>query len=328
MIIDARGHGARVSGRTFPTRMMKLIKIALLLVSILLLAIGGEGVYHAARSRQQLALTCEQFTGPPPGSLWLRVSGCDIDYLGAGYRESKGQISELFFPIRPPAQARTTPAALVVATSDSDVLAVAQSTIGGGRQPDQEAFLVMMLRIVTMLKVSREVEGYARSGVMELLRTRRALTGLNAPLAPEVLVLDLHARPSFLLPGIEAGAGLFLLALSLTLFRRRSRGRAKAAAVEPATDAAMLAGPGPRRLPRLMLLNLDPEADLGAVEHAAPLGSRGEVERRIAEVLPGFRVDPAGLGTWRGEDWSLALHLGGEENVWTVTVGCPRGRID
>ena len=298
---------------------MTLIKIALLLVSILLLAIGGEGVYHAARSRQQLALTCEQFTGPPPGSLWLRVSGCDIDYLGAGYRESKGQISELFFPIRPPAQARTTPAALVVATSDSDVLAVAQSTIGGGRQPDQEAFLVMMLRIVTMLKVSREVEGYARSGVMELLRTRRALSGLNAPLAPEVLVLDLHARPSFLLPGIEAGAGVFLLALSLTLLRRRSRGRAKAA-VEPATDAAMLAGTGPRRLPRLMLLNLDPEADLGAVEHAAPLGSRGEVERRIAEVLPGFRVDPAGLGTWRGEDWSLALHLGGEENVWTVTV--------
>ena len=273
--------------------MMKLIKIALLLVSILLLAIGGEGVYHAARSRQQLALTCEQFTGPPPGSLWLRVSGCDIDYLGAGYRESKGQISELFFPIRPPAQARTTPAALVVATSDSDVLAVAQSTIGGGRQPDQEAFLVMMLRIVTMLKVSREVEGYARSGVMELLRTRRALAGLNAPLAPEVLVLDLHARPSFLLPGIEAGAGVFLLALSLTLLRRRSRGRAKAA-VEPATDAAMLAGTGARRLPRLMLLSLDPEADLGAVEHAPPLGNRAEVERRIAEVLHGFRVDRPG----------------------------------
>ena len=251
--------------------------------------------------------------------MWLRVSGCDIDYLGAGYRESKGQISELFFPIRPPAQARTTPAALVVATSDSDVLAVAQSTIGGGRQPDQEAFLVMMLRIVTMLKVSREVEGYARSGVMELLRTRRALTGLNAPLAPEVLVLDLHARPSFLLPGIEAGAGLFLLALSLTLLRRRSRGRAKARSsrrrTRPCWPARDRAG-----CPGLMLLNLDPEADLGAVEHAAPLGSRGEVERRIAEVLPGFRVDPAGLGTWRGEDWSLALHLGGEENVWTVTV--------
>ena len=55
-----------------PHRMMKLLKIALLLVSILLLAIGGEGIYHAARSRQQIALTCEQFTGPPP----RRACGC------------------------------------------------------------------------------------------------------------------------------------------------------------------------------------------------------------------------------------------------------------
>ena len=115
----------------------------------------------------------------------------------------------------------------------------------------------------------------------------------------------------------------------MTLLGRLARGRAKPAAVAPATDAAHAGRRRePRRLPRLMLLNLDPEADLGAVEHAAPLGSRGEVERRIAEVLPGFRVDPAGLRHLRGEDWSLALHLGGDENVWTVTVDVARRRID
>jgi hypothetical protein len=302
--------------------MMKLLKIALLLVSTLLLAIGGEGIYHAARSREQIALTCEQFIEQPPRSLWLRVTGCDLDYVGAGYRESKGQIVELFFPVRPAAQARTTPATLVAATRDPDVLALAQSTIGGGQQPEQEAFLVMMLRIVTMLKVSREVEGYARSGVMELLRTRRELSGLSAPLAPQVLVLDLHARPGFLLPGIEAALGLFLLVLSLRLPARRSPVRAESPEIAPAPGATAPppAGPAPRRLPGLMLLNLDPTADAGAVEHAGPLGTRSEISRRIADVFAGFRFDAEGHGTLRGEDWSLTLHLGPDEKVWTATV--------
>ncbi len=301
---------------------MKLLRIALLLVSILLLVIGGEGIYHAARSRQQIALTCQQVTEQPPRTLWLRVSGCDIDYLGAGYRESKGQIIELFFPVRPAAQGRAAPAALVVATRDSDVLALAQNTIGGGQQPDQEAFLVMMLRIVTMLKVSREVEGYARSGMMELLRTRRALAGLGATLAPQVLVLDLHARPDFLRPGIETVLGLLLLIPPLRRFARRSPVSTESPAVATAPGAAPqpVAGPAPRRLPRLMLLNVDPEADASAVEHAAPLGTRIDIARRLAEVFTDFHVDGRGTGALHGEDWSLTLHLGADEQVWTVTV--------
>lgn len=299
-----------------PNRMMKLLKIALLLVSIPLLAIGGEGIYHAARSRQQISLTCAQFAEQPPRALWLRVSGCDIDYMSAGYRESGGRISELFFPVRPAAKAKTAPAALVMATRDAEVLAIAQNTIGGGQQPDQEAFLVMMLRIVTMLKVSKEVEGFARSGVVELLKTRRALTGLGAPLAPNVLVLDLHARPDFLVPGIEAGAGLCLLLLSLVLLARRSRRGIEA----PASDVRPLVAPAPRRLPGLMLLNLDAAADASAIEHAAPLGSRSEVAHRIADVLEGFRIDGDGHGTFHGDGWSLTLNFAGEEKVWTVTV--------
>jgi hypothetical protein len=300
---------------------MKLLRIALLLVSILLLVIGGEGIYHAVRSRHQIALTCEQATGQSPRTLWLRVSGCEIDYLGAGYRESRGRIVELFFPMRPARQARTTPAALVVATRDSNVLALAQNTIGGGQQPDQEAFLVMMLRIVTMLKASREIDGYARSGVMERLWTRRALSGLSAPLAPEVLVLDLHTRPDFVVPGIEAGFGVVLLILSLRLLRR-SPVRTEPPAAAPAPDAITQppVGPAPRRLPGLMLLNLGPEADASAVEGAAPLGTLSEVERRIADVFAGFHVDGEGHGTLRGEDWSMTLHLGTDETVWTATV--------
>ena len=301
---------------------MKLLKFALLLVGLLLLAIGGEGIYHAVRSRQQIALSCEQFAAQPPRTLWIRVNGCEIDYLGAGYRESKGQIVELFFPMRPVGQPRAIPAQLVMATRDPEVLAVAQSTIGGGQQPEQEAFLVMMLRIVTMLKVSREVEGYARSGVIELMQTRRGLTGLGAPLAEGAVVVDLHARPGLLVHGTKTGLGLFLLVLSVMLLRRRSRRLAESPTTGAAPDeSAMLpAGALARRLPGLMFLNVDPAADASAVEHAPPIGIRGEVARRIADVFPGFRVDGDGRGTVRAEDWSLTLHLGADEKVWTVTV--------
>lgn len=219
---------------------MKLIQIPLLFVSIPLLALGAEGTYHAARNRQQVTLTCEQFTRDPPKALWLRVTGCNVDYVGASFRESKGKIIELFFPARPVQQAVTAPASLVVATSDPQALEIAQPVIGDGRQPDQEAFLVMMLRIVTVMRASREVEGYARAGVLDLVRTRVSLSGMQVPLAPQFEVLDLHARPSLVVPGIEVAAGVLALALMIWLGQRRPA-VTKPAEVAPVPEAVAAA---------------------------------------------------------------------------------------
>lgn len=295
---------------------MRLFKIALLLASLPLLAAGGEGIYHAARNRQQITLTCDEFVRQPPRALWIRVTGCDIDYVNAGYRESRGRIAELFFPVRPMKQPGTAPAVLIAATRDSGVLAIAENTIGDGQQPNQEAFLVMMLRIITMLGISREVEGYARSGAIELAQTRRALAGMNAALAPGLVVLDLHARPSFLVPGIEAGAGAGLLLVSL-MRRRQPAAPVEEAAAAPGDDSAEAA---PRRLPAVMLLNLPASADPGAVEHAPALGSRSDVTEQIVQLLGWVAVDRNGRGTLSGPDWSLTLDLGPDDPVWTVAI--------
>jgi hypothetical protein len=335
---------------------MKLLKLVVLLASLPLLASGGTALYHAAGNRRQTSVTCEQFIRQPPRALWLRVSGCDFDYLGAGYRQSNGRIAELFFPVRPPAQSRTTPAVLVVATRDPQVLAMAEETLGNDRVPDQEAFLVMMLRIVTMLKVSREVEGYARAGTFELPHTRRALAGLDAPLAPQVVVLDLHARPAFLLPGLRTAAGLVLFGVAVALGRHASARRRDRSSIEeaqtlgdpvgidhtkelgllpspagihlasPAEHVDSTRGPTPfvpspaRCLPAVMLLNLDASADLAAIEHVPPLGSRSEISNRVTEVLGGCSIDAQGTGALRGIDWRLHLDLGPDDQVWTVVA--------
>ena len=178
---------------------MKPLEIALLLFSLLLLTFGGEGLYGGVRSRQQVTVPCEQFMQQPPETAWLRVVGCELDYDSAVYRESRGQIKALFFPVRPRRQVKTAPAVLIVSTEDSEILRMAQGTIGGGREPDREAFLVMMLRIVTALKASREVEGYARTGFARLL-SRKSLAGLDTALDPNFVILGLHARPDFVTP--------------------------------------------------------------------------------------------------------------------------------
>ena len=288
---------------------MKPLEIALLLFSLPLLAIGGEGLYRGVRSRQQVTVPCEQFMQQPPATAWLRVTGCELDYDGAAYRESRGQIKALYFPVRPRRQVKTAPALLIVSTEDPEILAMAQGTIGGGEEPDKEAYLVMMLRIVTALKASREVEGYARTGLERML-SRRSLAGLNTTLDPNYVVLDLHARPDFVTPGLIAGGGLLLLGLGLLL---RSRGAA--APIPPSEPPALV-----RRLPGLMLLNLTPSDGPEAIERAPALGRRGEVRQKLVETLDAVRFGADGIGKLSAPDAWLTFDLGRGEPVWAIVV--------
>jgi hypothetical protein len=297
--------------------MLKLVPAALVLVSLPFLAHGGESAYYAATNRQQVAVACEQFAKGAPRALWLRVTGCEVEYLGAGYRESNGRLDELFLPMRPPSQPAEAPVHLVIATADPQVLSIAGATIGNDRQPDQEAYVGMMRRVVGMLNASKEVEGYARSGVLERLQTRRALAGLTSPVAADVVTLDLRARPSFLRPSIEIGIGVTLLLVAVG-WRRRSTAHVLDRPVDTAPAESMDARPS-RRIPSAMLLNLGPAADAADLETAPPLGSRSEIRDRIVQVLgPGAVHD--GHAIVNGPGWSLALDLGREDPVWTVTV--------
>jgi len=302
---------------------MKLFTAALLLVSLVFFAHGGEALYHAAFNRQPVIVRCDQFFRQRPNALWMRLTECDIDHLGAGYRESNGRIDELFLPIRPPSQPPTAPVVLVAATKDPRVLAIAGTTIGNGKQPEQDAYIGMMRRIVTMLGASKEVEGYARSGIMERLEARRTLTGLTEPLAPDFVVLDLHARPSFVRPGIEVGIGLVLVLVALTW--PRGRGLVAAAKVEESPVASRPEDEPPvtplaRRLPSVMLLNLGPSASVSQLESAPPLGSRDKVGGRIGGILGATEAAHDGRATVSGPGWSLAFDLGQEDQVWTITV--------
>jgi hypothetical protein len=299
---------------------MKLVTAALLLMSLVFLAHGGESLYHAVTNRQLHSVSCERFVQQRPRKLWLRVTGCAVDALGAGYSESRGRLDELFLPMRPPSQPPGSPVALIVATRDPQALAIAGATIGNNQQPDQEAYVGMMRRIVGMLNASKEVEGYARSGLVERLQTRRELGGLTAPLAPDFVALDLGGTPSLVRPSIEVGIGLALLLVAVGWRARRGAPvnfEEELRVADRDEPAAVLR---PRRIPSAMLLNLGASAGTGELETAPPLGNRAEVRDRVSGVLGQPDAAEDGRATVHGRDWSLALDFGRDDPVWTITV--------
>ena len=303
-----------------------LIRVALLLVSLPLLTHGIEGLYHAYRSRIQTPLTCEKFLEDRPASGWLRLTACEIDYVRAGYRDTRGRVTELFFPLRPAGSSPAQPAALVLSTRDPELLAIIDRELAGRAQTDEEAFLVMMLRIVTAMGASHEIDGQTRSS-LEMLRTRRALGAIKAPLDAGFTVLDLHGRPRMIFPAIEAILGA--TALSVVVFLSTARRRARSGlAVTPAAGApSELPALAPvaqaredPRFRRLMLVNLPSQSPPSALEKAPPLGPQAGVRSALSRVLPGIAFSKSGIGEFNRPDHTIRLDLGTTPDVWAATV--------
>jgi hypothetical protein len=298
-----------------------VLRIAFLLLSLPVVAHGAEALYYAVRSRDITTVTCDQLTRAVPSARWLRVTGCDIDYMHPAFTQSDDRVNSLYFAMRPRGAPADAAVSLIVATRDPAALSAAQPVLTSATPIDEETFTVAMLRVVNVLHAAREVQGFVRSGMIERLLARRELAGFNAPLAPDAIVLDVHARPSLARPVIETSAGLVLAAAAVVVSsRRRDSADDVGRGFSPANDER---APQTltRRLPPAMLLDLDASAPISEIEHAPPLGDEEDVVARIAGVLgPLTREDD---GTYRagGSDWMLTFDVGRDPIVWTVVVG-------
>ena len=195
-----------------------MLKFALLIPAVALLAFGTEGVYNALQSRTETTVTCAQLRQTKPPSLKLRVTGCDIDYKGGAYRESGGSIEELFLPARPSGAPVNLPAPLVVATRVPNALAVAQPLVKSGAPAGRS--VQTMQQAAVAAGISEEIRGLVRAGFIERLASRQVLSGLSTPLAADVLLLDLNGSPSFAWPISLIVLGLATLGMLGHLVRR------------------------------------------------------------------------------------------------------------
>lgn len=300
-----------------------IARIALLLVSIPLLVHGADGLYHALRSRSQVVVSCEAFARQRPSSDWVRITGCDADYLRAGYREAGGRITELLLPMTAPDAPANAPVSLIASSTDPEVLALTERAVRGPGATSQNAFLLAMLQVVTETGAAREVVGLARSP-LEMIRSRGAMKAIRAPLAEDVVVVDLGRRPGPLLPGIALVAGLEALVMAVVLSMRARRSTHSAPSVlSPEETPVPAVNAAPRQTPefrRLMLVNLPPNAAAAELENATPLGPQHAVRSALAQVLPGITFNDHGLGQFNHVDHTMLFDLGDDPQVWTATV--------
>jgi len=318
-----------------------MLNLILLVPASALLVLGSEGLYHAVRSRQEVAIACDQFARERPSTNRVRVTGCEIDYAAAGYRESSGHIEELFLPARPAGAAVSAP--IVVATRNASAIALVQGVVGGGRASTPEQSLAVMQKVVAVMQATTSIDGLVRAGFIERFRSQRIVSGLAAPVAANAVIVDLRGTPDFLRPSLALVAGLLLALIPLRLSRRAQPARdverqlsvtmrdEPAASVwyrseefsgvnpPPAASAAVPKKVIPVTLPRLLLLNLGVSSGPEAIETAPPLGTRDEVVAILFGVIPDLDVDNA-RGLLMRQDDAVRLDLGLHDPVPTAVV--------
>jgi hypothetical protein len=329
-----------------------MLKLILLVPAAALLVFSGEGIYHAAQARQRVAVGCDRFSVERPSTPRILVSDCEINYGGAGYRESGGQVAELFLPARP-VGSETLPAPIVVATRDPAAIAIARSVFGGGRVPTSEQSLDAMRRVVDALQLSTTIDGLVRTGFVEGLQSQRILSGLAPPPAADAVIVDLHGTPDVVRPGVALLAGAILTLIALWPFRRADSAAHIVVSPQggsplpppvlpverassqydpelafdelsdhghvPATQSTTIARPAQAALPRLLLLALDMSSGPEGIETAPPLGAHAEVVSILCGVIPDLAVDQIHAVLAR-PDGSVRIALGPDDPVPTAVV--------
>jgi hypothetical protein len=326
-----------------------MLKRLLLVPAAALLALGGDGLYRAVQGGRQVAVACDQFARERASSPRLLIAGCEIDVAAAGFRESGGQVAELFFPARP--AGTRSPATLVIATRDETALAAARQVFGTGRNATSDQSVEAVRTIISRLNVATVIDGLARTGLVERFRSRRILSGLAQPIDDDAVIVDLHGRPDFATPALALIAGVLAAVAALWPSRdRRSSPEPTAHATPPAplplpeTDPmhasqfdpefafdelavarhahaaphAVAPKPNAVQLPHLLLLALDVSAGPEQIESAPPLGSRDEVTAILHGVIPDLEI--SGSPILVRSDGSVRIDLGTRDPVPTAVL--------
>jgi hypothetical protein len=304
------------------------LRLLLAVPAAALTILGGEGLYHAVRGRSRASIDCRALAGARPSSHALRVTGCEIDYAGVGFRGGSGGIEELFFPARPAGSRAAAP--LVVVTRNPAVLALAGTAVGSSRTIAPDQSLGVLQKAAAIVTPNQTIDGLVRAGSIERWRTRRILSGLTStPVSADAMLIDLEGAPDFLRPATALAGALLLAALAFGLPRRAAPAPAgpRAAAPAPPPYPMVLAAERPSppalsqavTLPRLLLLNLPAGAGPDAVETAPPLGGREQVIEILRGVVPDLAISANRRALYR-DDNSLRLDLGAADTVATTVV--------
>lgn len=169
---------------------------------------GGQGLYTSMKNRTPMEMACENYDDVKPNKEWIKLTGCQLNVMESSYMEEGGKVVELFIPARGPGEEEGDPISVLVATEDSELLALTNEMM----ELDSDAELMSYFaRNRSKLYFTRDVQGLVRYGVNLDDSDRAELAGLDNTLTPDFVIVDDGREPGFTKSVAFLGGGVVLL---------------------------------------------------------------------------------------------------------------------
>ncbi|MCE9582365.1 MAG: hypothetical protein K8T20_07720 [Planctomycetes bacterium] len=193
----------------------------ILLVGIVLILVGAQGIYTAVTNRQPARMTLEQLIASGNQGSWLELDGCELVVAaGAFQKNSATAPDKVWIPVRIPGHF-DDPVHVVLETTDRPLcLLVADlKSVGPGEASEK----LVAARPDSYFQ-KRNIRGLVQRGMDLNDKEHKALLAVNPNLAGDFLIIADGEEPRPWKSVLMFGGGVILIGLLVRtwLIRRRS----------------------------------------------------------------------------------------------------------
>ena len=175
---------------------------------IVLLIVGGQGVYVALKNQEPLKITVADYIAKKPNAEWMTLQEAQVSLVEAAYKARLGKVSEVFIPVRPIGESTDVPVHILLSTDNQAVVAALQHLSRSGGTMEKKVDTAA--RQADNLFMWQDITGLTRYGIFYDLLMRARLARLNMKLAEDFVILNDGASPK-LLVGLSMVVGGLLV---------------------------------------------------------------------------------------------------------------------
>jgi hypothetical protein len=187
--------------------------IGLVIIAAVALYWGGQNTFIAVRDRNPREISCADYVKSRPDDRYLKLTSCEYDIERLAYREKGDAITDVFLPLRVPADS-TSETMIVVKRTDDAMRAVARAIrYQRTTMPPETKEVMKQLQEPTI--------GLVEFGLDLDDKERQELAGLGLGLHREFVIIEYGAEPRLLLGALVLLLGVAAGSYALwSLFRR------------------------------------------------------------------------------------------------------------
>jgi hypothetical protein len=167
--------------------------LGLILISVAVSTVGGQGVYTATRNRKPTVMSLERYVKERPKATWLKLKDAVLDIPNSSYKGRGSIITEVFVPLRAQNEPDNSGIAVVLVTKDEETIALVRE-LKGITNSDQA--IVFAAKNYQKLYPQRDVNGLVQFGVTLSDQDRHKLQKSNTQLDSNFIIIADGKKPS------------------------------------------------------------------------------------------------------------------------------------